>query len=188
MRPALMLLVASSAAAQQFSADEIVHHSDGSETRAKVYVSHPKIRVETQGKVLIVDLEKQRTWMLLTANKKFIEQTGPAALKPIAFFAPKDGKPCQPAAAKDAACKQLGRETFLGREADKWETTQTVNGKPAVARLWIDARLHYALKWDANPAGGELQNLHEGTQPDSLFAVPSDYTALKMPPHAGTAP
>ena len=111
--PALILLVASSAAAQQFSADEIVHHADGSETRAKVYVSHPKIRVENQGKVLIVDLEKQRTWMLLTANKKFIEQTGPAALQPIAFFAPKDGKPCQPAAHMSGRARSSPRPVRL---------------------------------------------------------------------------
>jgi outer membrane lipoprotein-sorting protein len=182
---ALAMFVASSAAAQQFSADQIVHHGNGPDTQAKVYVSHPKIRVETPTAVLIVDLEKQRTWTLLPASKKYVEQTGPAALKPMAFFAPKDGKPCDPGAVKAGeACKLLGRETLLGRAADKWETTQTVNGKPAVVRLWIDAKLHYALKWDANPSGGELQNIREGPQAPSLFTLPADYAGLKMPePH-----
>jgi hypothetical protein len=192
---AIVLAAASSAAAQQFSADQIVHHADGSESRAKLYVSHPKIRVETPAQggrpaaVLIVDLAKQHTWTLLPASKKYVEASGAEAMKPLAFFAPKDGKPCDPSAPKPgAACRQLGPETFLGRATDKWESTTTVNGKPASVRLWIDAQLHYALKWDSNPAGGELQNLREGPQAASLFTLPKGYEDLKMPERRAPSP
>jgi hypothetical protein len=188
----LLAMMPLAASAQEFSADEVIHHADGSTSQGKVYVSGAKIRVEVPAQggrpasVLIVDTAAQRALVAQPEKKTYVEQQGPAAIQPVAFFLPKEGKPCDPAAATKSGmvCKRIGRETVNGRAADKWEATETVSKKPAPARLWIDAKLHCALKWDANPSGGELLNLREGPQPLALFEAPADYKAIHVPQKA----
>ena len=45
--------------------------------------------------------------------------------------------------------------------------------------------IHLGVKFGAS---GELQDIKEGSQPASLFEIPSDYQKFQMPPGMGNMP
>jgi hypothetical protein len=46
--------------------------------------------------------------------------------------------------------------------------------------MWLDPKLRFPVKWEGKNSSGELRNIQEGSQPASLFEIPSGYTKFDM--------
>jgi hypothetical protein len=78
---------------------------------------------------------------------------------------------------KGGTCHKVGSETLNGRNTVEYEGT---NAKGEVSHVWLDPKLRFPVKWQGLSEGGELRNIQEGSQPASLFEVPSGFTRMDM--------
>lgn len=78
---------------------------------------------------------------------------------------------------KGGTCHKGSHETVDGRETVKYEGT---NAKGENSAVWLDSKLRFPVKWQTKNGGGGLQNIQEGSQPASLFAIPAGYTKFDM--------
>jgi hypothetical protein len=74
-------------------------------------------------------------------------------------------------------CRKVGSETVNGRNAVKYEGT---NSSGETEQVWLDPKLRFPLKWQGKNHGGELRNIQEGGQPASLFEIPAGYTKMDL--------
>jgi hypothetical protein len=133
--------------------------------------------------VIIVDLGKQVSYTISSRQKLITVSHGRAALTKIGIAYPAGIDPCTPAGvapSHGASCKQLGEERVNGRDAVKWELTETVNGHTRTQYVWFDPKLHAVIKVAASPTTVELQNIREEPQPASLFAIPTGYRQIDV--------
>jgi hypothetical protein len=202
LSPALWLVTA--AAAQEFSADQVVHDPTGRILKSKMYMSHGKVRIEdrddTTGKnpnawdasITIADLARGVVYQLIPNKKVYIEQSGAMVRRKLTEFQI-SGDPCaiqvqsstaaaaHPVPGQDGPkCAKLGSEVINGRTTDKWEITAKLGGQVFNGHVWIDTHFHVPMKSEAEGAESELQNLREGPQPDGLFEIPADYRKMDM--------
>jgi hypothetical protein len=78
---------------------------------------------------------------------------------------------------KGGTCHKVGSETVNGRSTVKYEGT---NASGDTGTVWLDPKLRFPVKWQGKNGTGELRNIQEGSQPSSLFEVPSDYKKFDM--------
>jgi len=182
-------------AQQDFSADVVRVKADNKTMpQGKMYVTKDKMRFESheesgghQG-MFIMDFAKQTSAVLMPERKMYVEFTpeqNPAKQRTWAFFRATDVDDACTSWHKMAtenwgSCKKLGSETVNGRNTIKYEGTDK-QGK--VNTVWLDPKIAFPIKWKDNQDndGGELQNIKEGSQPSSLFEIPSDYQKMQMP-------
>jgi hypothetical protein len=201
-RLAAVLLLTACAFAQEFSADMVNTKRDSPDEHAtKVYVGNHKIRMESErpdqgdhgmrGGAFILDDVKRTTTILIPERKMYIESSlddkGPGFQNISSFMRPADPNNACPqweaamAATRSenklTSCRKVGTDTVNGRSAIKYEGTSSDGEK---GNIWVDPKLRFFLKWDGKDGAAELRNIKEGTQPASLFEVPSDYTKFDM--------
>ena len=206
---ALASLAPTRSAAQEFSANVVTTPPQGSQT-SRIYVGKNKVRIQTldQGQPaggVIFDVDSNSAIILNDKDHSYIgggndavanamlSGTGVGAL--WRFFRPLNaGSPCddwndavKPLARFDStktppqfACTSLGDESVNGRSARKWAVVSTVDGKTDNATVWIDHELHVVSKSQDTTEVEELRNIAEGSQPDSLFAIPAGYKQLDL--------
>lgn len=75
------------------------------------------------------------------------------------------------------SCKNLGTEQVKGRTCDHWQVTDK---KGKVSNLWIDQKIHFAIKAVSPDSSFELTNIKEGEPSASLFEIPSGYQKMDM--------
>ena len=179
--------------AQDFSADMVdlnpAHHGSGP---TKIFVSGDKIRIEAHdargGGVMILDMAAQKSYMLMPAQHMYMEVGDRMPRHAFAFWRPADiDNACGDweklaeqlkTQQKQGTCRKVGSDTVNGRSAIEYEGT-SADGKKSQA--WIDARSRYLIKVTSADGGGmELRNLQEGSQPASLFEIPSGYQKMDM--------
>lgn len=180
-------------AQEDFSAD-MVDTSKGSaaERRAKIYATKDKMRFEpeTQGAhnaAVIVDFSTHMTDVLMPERKMYMEMPqgqGPGTQQwSRDLFRPRNlDDACSEWVKlpqnKGGSCKNLGSETVNGRSTVKFEGT---NSKGETGYAWVDKKIAFPIKWEGKNATWELQNIKEGSQPSSLFEIPTDYQKFQMP-------
>ena len=164
-------------------------------SQAKIYVTKDKMRVESSqpnghAGAVIVNFSTQTSDILMPERKMYMEfaqNQGPAAQRMKGLFHIGDANDAcgdwQRISAKPGSkCRKIGSDTVNGRSAVKYEGTSD-NG--TVGYFWIDSKLRFPIKWQEPDRGGELQDIKEGSQPASLFEIPSDYQKFQMPPGMG---
>ena len=186
-----LLMIASLALAQtEFSAD-IVNTEKSEGPQAKVYFGKDKIRFEPMkkdprgGGALIVDLSSQTSTVLMEEQHMYMQLPQQMANQRnmYHFFRAGDVEnACTDWLAqswnKGGSCHKVGNETVNGRSTVKYEGT---NSKGESGTMWLDPTLRFPVKWQGrNGSAGELQNIKEGSQPASLFEIPSGYTKFDM--------
>ena len=165
--------------------------------QAKVYVTKDKMRIEStqpngRGGAAIVNFSTQTTDILMPDRKMYMEfpqgqgPTGASSMKGMFHIGNADDA-CGDwrritTAKSNATCRKIGSDTVNGRSTVKYEATSE-NGKSG--NFWIDPKLHFPIKWQDSEHGGELQDIKEGSQPASLFEIPSDYQKFQIPPGMG---
>jgi hypothetical protein len=164
--------------------------------QAKIYVTKDKMRIEStqpngRGGAAIVNFSTQTTDILMPDRKMYMEfpqgqGPGASSMKGMFHIGNADdacGDWRRITTAKpNSSCRRIGSDTVNGRSTVKYEATGD-NGKSG--NFWIDPKLHFPIKWQDSEHGGELQDIKEGSQPASLFEIPSDYQKFQMPPGMG---
>jgi len=179
-------------AQQEFSAD-LVNHLEGKDitSTGKVYVGKDKLRFESaerQGHsgAIIINLATQTNDIIMPERKMYMEMPqgqGPGAQRTWNFFRVGDVDSACTEWLKmphnqGGSCKKIGSETVNGRSTVKYEAT---NAQGDTSYVWIDPKIAFPIKWQNKNGSGELQNIKEGSQPASLFEIPSDYQKMQMP-------
>ena len=187
----MMLLSACFAFAQtEFSAD-VIQSNKTADHGTKVYCGKDKMRFEGVGDArsggsgaVIFDLNKDTWTVLMDKQHMYMEMPSKMMENRGMFHFFKTGdveNACAEWQALDAnkggTCRKVGDETVNGRNAVKYEGT---NSEGKRSTVWLDSRIRFPLKWEDKDGGGELQNIKEGPQPSSLFTVPSDYKKFDM--------
>ena len=187
------LVIGHRALAQQFSAD-VTSQRQSNTSVNKLYSSDNKVRFEVQTgnamgpSALILDEAQHKYIMLMAERHMYMDAPAPMVKPLITQFwrvqDPNDAcsqwKNIAQQAGTDqnwGSCTKLGSDTVNGRETVKYEG---VSKKGEKTHVWVDTKLHCVIKTDESSGGFELKNIQEGSQPASLFEVPSGYTKFDM--------
>ncbi|MGH9521648.1 MAG: DUF4412 domain-containing protein [Terriglobales bacterium] len=182
----------------QFSADmkSTGRGGPGGAMNGKIYFGDKKMRFDMnmggREQFMIHDMASQTSYMVMPQQKMYMEFNsamgrgrGPGArmndIKPV-----DPSNPC--AADPNYTCKKEGTEEVNGRSCDKWVFTNKSN--PSDTRtVWVDQKLHFPIKTQSTEGDTwELTNIQEGSQPASLFEVPSGYQKMDMGGMMGRRP
>jgi hypothetical protein len=179
-------------AQEDFSADIVNNKESGKQSNAKIYVTKDKWRIEglQEGRMngaVITNLATQTSAVLMPERKMYMEfpqGQGPAGQRLMNFYHARDiDDACADwlklPSNQGGSCHKVGSETVNGRSTVKYEGT---NAKGETGAVWFDKKIAFPIKWEGQKGGsGELQNIKEGSQPSSLFEIPSDYQKFQMP-------
>lgn len=172
----MLLLLAGSAAAAQFSAVMMIKEG-GKVVPGKIYVQDGKMRQEfsdAEGQTItIVRPDKKAVWFIMSQERAYVEL-------PLKKKLP--GQFIQVPA--EALAKHLvGKETVAGYEAEKYQVTVREGGGPEIQMIWVATKLGTPVKMTSR--GGnfsmEYQSIKEGPQADRLFELPPGYKKLVSP-------
>jgi hypothetical protein len=184
-----VFLVTFAFAQAEFSG-EIVNNNQPDRTPTKIYFGKEKMRIESdrggrEGGAFIVNMATHTNTMLMDQQHMYMEIPEQMANQHHAydFFRVHDvDNACADWLAqernKGGSCHKVGTETVNGRSTVKYEGT---NASGESGTVWIDPKLQFPVKWQGkNGDGGELRNIQEGSQPASLFEIPTGYTKFDM--------
>jgi hypothetical protein len=188
-----LMLIASSAHAQGFSAD-LVDSSNPAlpPTHNPVFVQGDKMRMELRdvetpmsSGIVLLDFQQQTATVVLPEQHIYLDAIALDFARKLEwhFF--------RPASAEDAcvtwmktavhgkfptACKNTGVEMVNGRASYKYEGNG-ISGIPD-ATLWVDQSLGVLMKVDGQGAHLEMQNLREAPQTSTLFEIPAGFQKM----------
>jgi hypothetical protein len=181
------------AAAQDFSADMVSLKPAREGIQGKIYVSGEKVRFEFPGEqahegILIWNTGDEKRVVLMPQQHMYMEFGEKIPGHAFAFWRPSDVDNACPewrrlalqmkTEDKIGSCHKVGPDVVNGRGAVKYEGTSS-DGKSA--QVWLDAKLRAMIKVvDSNGGGMEMHNIQEGSQPASLFEIPSGYQKFDM--------
>jgi hypothetical protein len=187
---ALLCMACTAAFAQSFSAD-LVNTDDGkTKTDGKIYVDDNHMRMEGQGEqgrsgIVVMNYTTGVVDVIVPEQHMYMETKigqGPAQRNLQLFRildvenACPDWQRIQKENGETSTCRKVGDETLEGRSTVKYVGTS--NGKTST--VWIDKSLKYPIQWQDENSKGELQNIHEGSQPATLFAIPPGYQKMDL--------
>jgi hypothetical protein len=164
--------------AMEFSAD-MVSSTQGHSTTSKVFVKDQRFRMEPKGQPTysITRGDKQVVWMVMPDQKSYME------MKLNPSQQPKTEEKVQ----GEVSRKLIGPETVDGHPTQKYEVTHTQGGKTEKMYQWMATDIKFPVKMAAVDGSWtmEYKNINMGTQPDSLFELPSGYKKMTMPSMPG---
>lgn len=187
-------ILANVALAQDFSADVVSRDSDSSGMK-KVYVTRNKARFELQGdnpqmgpSAIVFDDTKHSYTIIMAERHMYMDAPMTITKRLLTHFwrvdDPNDACPEWKKTAEEAgsdkdwgSCTKIGSDTLNGRDTVKYEG---VSKKGEKSHIWVDSKLRCVVKTDEGAGGFELRNIREGSQPASLFEIPSGYTKFDM--------
>ncbi|GAC1436453.1 MAG: hypothetical protein NVS1B11_25920 [Terriglobales bacterium] len=177
----LLLLLCSTAGAQQFSAEMVEKSKTGGSSTRKMYVCPNRLRLEglPQQPGMLVDLGAGTTYMLLVKEKMYMvmKDAKGQMMQGMSLLAPADPKdPCATwkKTVPGLTCTKIGIETLNGRSVEKWEGTR--GGEKD--SMWFDPKIGFIVKLDDKERTIELRNIQEGQQPAGLFDIPADFRKM----------
>jgi len=180
----LALGCASASAQADFSAD-ITNNLTDTNFHTKIFSTTGKLRFQGANKdgrvnsIMLVNLTNRTSMVLMPQQHQYVENKVPQIPgQGVTFFQAKDpedacGEYQRIAESKDTKCRKVGHEMVDGRDTVKYEFS---GGKTNTGFAWIDAKIHFPVKWANSVGKGELQNIREGPQPPELFEIPAGYT------------
>ena len=170
----IVCLFAYSAAASAMSFSADIYSSDGN--NGKFYMSGDKIRMETREMISIMRMDMKLVWMLMPADKIYMEQKfNPAAMQ--RNYIPSSDLP------PDEVQKVfILRETINGYVSDKYKII--INKKDSHYE-WISSDPGITMPVKTASIDGkwwhEYRNISLATPDPSLFEIPAGYTKMSMP-------
>lgn len=183
------------ALAQDFSADVVSQKSDDNVGMKKVYATKNKVRLEMQGanpqmgpSAIVFDDTKHTYTIIMAERHMYMDAPMTITKRLLTHFwrvdDPNDACPEWKKTAEEAgtdknwgSCTKIGSETVNGRDTVKYEGASNKGEK---SHIWVDSKLRCIVKTDEGAGGFELRNIKEGSQPASLFEIPSGYTKFDM--------
>lgn len=184
----VVALVGVAAAQSDFSA--VVVDNQRPDAGAKIYISKDKIRFESGKKdprnsgAMIMNMATQSALVVMDQQHMYMEIPMQMASQRQAynFFRAGDVENAcsswlNSGKNNGGNCHKVGADTVNGRAVIKYEGT---NAKGDSGFFWIDPKIAFPVKWENKSGGGELRDIQEGSQPSSLFEVPSGYTKMDV--------
>jgi hypothetical protein len=170
---AVVLLLADSAAAAQFSAQLVIR--DGEKLAlGRILVQDGKMRQEFNDEegqaITIVRPDLKKIWVILPREQGYLELPLKAKLPGQFIQIP-----------PDALAKRLvGKEMVNGYEAERYEVTAPGGLGPERETIWMAVKLGVAVKLVSREKNFsmEYRNILEGPQPERLFNLPPGYKKL----------
>ncbi len=172
------------AAALPFSADvEFYTEGELEGDIWRIYATPEAVRIETgRGKdevgvsfTTIYDLQKMVGYVLEDWHQKYFPFIIPQHRRGDDLGA--WGVPCE---TRFSLATPLGSDTLRGRETEKWRCTDESENcfMQCSMIVWFDTRLQRTIRYEYEDEDHymEMTNIKEGPQPESLFAVPPDYS------------
>jgi len=170
----LIVSFAGSTFALEFSSD-MVMTSQGQTNTSKVWAKENKFRMESgaQPGYTIMRVDKNVTWMVMPDQKAYMEMKSDPSKRPKT----------EDKVQGEVSRKLIGSETVNDHPAKKYEVTYTEGGKTDRMYQWIATDINFPVRMAAVDGSWVLdyKNIKIGTQPDSLFEVPSGYQKTSMP-------
>jgi hypothetical protein len=177
-----------SAQAEQFSADLVTTHVDGTVTApaGKLRVFNDKVRIETPDFAdgfFLIDGANRAAYFARPAERIFMDARQSSRLTQI-FVSVDPGDPCRQwqimaklAGAADPSdswrCERVGEEIIDGRRAAAYRAMSRP-GRDLVG--WIDLELKFPLRIKMEDGATiAVQNIQEGPQPARLFEIPPGF-------------
>jgi hypothetical protein len=187
---AVISLAACAFAQTEFSADIVDTHKQGNTSSARVYFAKDKMRIEPHDKdpksmgAFIMNFSTQTSTVIMASQHMYMEMPVGTMNEKGAynFFRTGDvenacGDWLKLEKNHGGTCHKVGNETVNGRSTVKYEGTNS-NGE--TSEVWLDPKLRFPVKWTGKNGTGEMQNIQEGSQPASLFEIPSGFTKMDM--------
>jgi hypothetical protein len=188
-----VLVIAQLGLAQEFSAD-VVNTKDNGELK-KLYAGKDKVRFEVEtgnagtGPAAVIFDEAQNKYTVVMSERRMYMDAPTTMVKPLMthYWRVQDVNDACPEWKKTAeqagsyknwgSCTKMGSDSLNGRSTVKYEG---VSNKGEKSHIWVDTKLRCVVKTDEAAGGFELRNIHEASQPASLFEVPAGYTKFDM--------
>jgi len=188
-----LLVIAQLGLAQEFSAD-VVNTKDNGELK-KLYAGKDKVRFEVEtrnagmGPTAVILDEGQNKYTVVMSERRMYMDAPTTMVKPLMthYWRVQDVNDACPEWKKTAeqagtyknwgGCTKMGSDSLNGRSAVKYEGVSNQGEK---SHIWVDTKLRCVVKTDEAAGGFELRNIHEASQPASLFEVPAGYTKFDM--------
>ncbi len=169
---AVIVLMSAAASAAEFSGD-MVNTSKAGVVNQKFFISGDKTRMESAQGIAIARLDKKVMWMLMPAQKMYMEMP----LDPYRVPATSEKYP------GEIERTLIGKETIDGRMTEKYRIVYTAAGIKTTIYQWIAPDLILPVKTAAEDGSWmmEYKNIKTGSQPDSLFELPAGYSKMEMP-------
>ncbi len=173
---ALILPALAVAMPTAFSCDMVVEGAiAGHTTVSKLYVSGPKVRIESARTITILRKDRGVAWVLYKQPKTYVEMpVGNPAVDPTR----------DPLA---GASKQvLGKETMNGYLCTKMRVVRNDPKLGSIsAMVWMADKIGMAVRTETDFRGHRIvenrKNIQMGAPPESLFEVPAGYTKAATP-------
>jgi hypothetical protein len=202
--PTLALVVMSAASTSgqkvEFSADMQVLDGTGRTQIVKLFVGNKRARLdrpttkdETNGiGSLLIDFDHQFLFLLIPQSKMYLQISGSEGTpfyRGVWMFRPSSpDNPCGGWVSEanrrgiTLRCQRAGEDPVNGRPTPRWDAAIPDGGHGS---LWYDPELNFIVKAQRISKGGvqsgyELQNIKEGTQPQTLFEFPAGYRQFTL--------
>lgn len=173
----LVVMFSGLASAIEFSADTVMTHKKGV-TTAKIYFKTAKFRTEMkmpEEVIVITRIDKKVIWNIMPKDKMYME---------MALTANMQSKPrVEEKFEGEIDRKLVGNETVDGHPAKKYLITYKWDNKQNQVYQWWATDINFPVKTSAVDGSWmqEFKNIKMGSQPDSLFEVPSGYQKMQIP-------
>jgi Domain of unknown function (DUF4412) len=162
-------------AADEYSAESVMTFG-GRTQKSKIYAGKNKWRMDFDAfgrkGSSIADLGKQKVWILMPAQKMYMEQK----------FSSDKMMGLKKELPGEIDRKKVGSEKINGVQCDKFVINYKQDGKTVKMYQWLSKDM---IPMKSKAADGswstELKNIKIGKQPASLFKVPAGYKKFSMP-------
>jgi len=178
-----VFLFSCSALAVEFSADTIATFKEGHQSQGKIYYKPDRFRMdmsEPEEMTLITRIDKKVVWNIMSAAKMYMEMP----------FNLQNQPKVEENFEGEIERKEVGREMIDGHPTIKYLITYRVDGKKDQVYQWFATDIKFGMKTTAVDGSWtqEFRNVKIGSQPYSLFEVPSGYQKIQMPQMPGGMP
>lgn len=166
-----VFLTASAALAMDFSCD-VVQTSKAGTVNQKFFISGDKLRTESAESIAIIRQDKKVMWMFMPQQKMYMEMP----LDPSKVPATSEKYP------GEIERTLIGKEDVDGRMTDKYRIVYTSADIKTAVFQWFAPDIGIPVKTAAEDGSWtmEYKNIKTGSQPDSLFEIPADYSKMSM--------
>jgi hypothetical protein len=175
-----VLFITTSSNAFEFSADS-VFTMEGRKMHGKMFAKTDKFRMEMkspQPMIMITRADKKLVWSIMPSERMYMEMK----------FNPEQAPKTKIRGEVDR--KLVGKETIDGHPTEKYLITYKSGERTHTVYQWWATDLKFPIK-TADPENKwvqEYKNIKLGSQPDSLFELPSGYSKFDMPAMPGGMP
>lgn len=184
----------------EFSADMQILEGTGRTQVVKVFVGNKRARLDRPQKEdetngigsLLIDFDHQFLFLVIPQSKMYLQiagSNGTPFYRGAWMFRPSSpDNPCGGWVSEanqrgiTLRCQRAGQDSVNGRPTPRWDATTPDGGHGS---LWYDQSLNFIVKVLRTSKGGvqsgyELQNIKEGTQPQTLFEFPAGYRQFTL--------